>query len=118
MDFKQKAFIVGVVGDAGLQIIVKSRGDLVGLKKYFDQHGIGESLTIAGGMMFGFGWLFELSGLEMNNTNLFMYGGLLDIAFRKMRLFPSLDGYYESLTPLESFTFGGIPMVLPNIIPL
>jgi len=49
MDFKTKSFFTGVAGDLILQAWVRKQGDLAGLEKYFEQHGVFESTMIAGG---------------------------------------------------------------------
>ena len=115
VSFKSKAFVVGVVGDILLQILTKE-SDIAGLRKYFDIHGSIESVTIAGGMMYAFGSMYELSGLPLNNMNLALYGGSLDMVFRHLRVFPSLDSYYDALDPVESVIWGVIPMVMPNLL--
>ena len=114
--FSIKSFFVGVVGDIILQIIVKEKGNFAGLKDYFKQHGQMESYMIAGGMMFALSFLYELTGLPLNNVYLFIYGGIWDLLFRYLRLMPSLDGYYKSLNHIQSFIWGGIPMILPNLV--
>jgi hypothetical protein len=45
-----------------------------------------------------------------------LYGGLFDVAFRQFRLMPSLDDYYKALHPVESFVWGGIPLVIANML--
>lgn len=103
------AFIVGVLGDS----ILQSAGDIAGLKPYFKQHGIFESLLIAGGIMFISTWLFLILKLPLNYVTLFIYGGVLDIIWRKFNLMPSLTKtYYNALNPVYSFIWGGIPMIL------
>ncbi len=49
MNYNQKAFIIGMIGDFLLQLIVKyhPKGDFAGLKSYFKIHGRFESLLIA-----------------------------------------------------------------------
>ena len=117
MNFRDKAFFIGMGGDLALQVITKQRGDFAGLKEYYEIHGEIESLFIAGGMMFGFSYLYQLSGLPITNTNLFLYGGMLDVIFRNGKISKTLnETYYKNTTPLQSFIFGGIPMVLPNLI--
>ena len=116
MDLKTKAFLVGVGGDLALQFISSKRGNIAGLKSYFEQHGKMESLFIAGGLMFGASYFYELSGFQQSNLNLFMYGGALDVAFRYTRAFPSLDGYYGSLNPIQSVFWGGLPFIIANSI--
>ena len=48
MNYNQKAFIIGMIGDFLLQQIVKyhPKGDFAGLKSYFKIHGSFESLLI------------------------------------------------------------------------
>lgn len=118
MNFPTKCFVVGVVGDACLQLIVKMRGDFAGLRGYFEQHGPLESLCIAGGLMFALGWLYMIMAGEPSNLlYLFIFGGLWDVAFRQLNLMPSLQHtYYKALTPVQSFVWGGIPMVLPALL--
>lgn len=116
MELRDKAFFVGIAGDAALQVIVRGRGDLAGLKSYFDKHGPEESLFIAGAIMYFAVVSYEWTGFEVSNSSLFMYGGLLDIAWRQLRIFPSLDGYYQAMTPVESFIWGGVPLLIANSI--
>ena len=122
MDFKLLCFLVGFFGDAFLQIIVLIRGNIANLKVYFQRHGRLESMFIAGGMMFLFGWVYTqlqaLFSVSLNNNYyLFLYGGLLDIIWRKFALFPSLTyTYYKANNPIQSFIWGGIPMMLPNLL--
>lgn len=115
LSYSIKAFFVGIVGDFCLQLIVKQRGNFAGLRDYFKQHGIVESLMIAGGLMFILAYIYEMTGLPLNNGMIFIYGGLWDIAFRQLRIMPSLDGYYRALNPIQSFVWGGIPMLIPNL---
>tara|TARA_B110000285_G_C15131837_1_gene624119 strand:+ start:1068 stop:1427 length:360 start_codon:yes stop_codon:yes gene_type:complete len=115
MDYNQKAFIIGMIGDFFLQQIVNyhPKGDFAGLKSYFEIHGVFESLLIAGGMMYFFGILFDLTKQPKTFFNLAIYGTILDILFRQFRLFPSLDGYYNALTPFQSIIWAVIPINLP-----
>jgi len=115
MNYNQKAFIIGMIGDFLLQQIVKyhPNGDFAGLKSYFKIHGSFESLLIAGGMMYFFGILFDLLKQPKTSFNLAIYGTILDILFREFRLFHSLDDYYKALTPLQSIIWAIIPMNLP-----
>ena len=110
--------VVGFVGDALLQIAVKSLNlggpTGWGLKPYFKQHGSVESLFIAGGMMTIFYVIFlYLIPLEINYMNLILYGILLDFVFRKLRIFPSLDGYYKHLNYFWSGFWGAVPLIMP-----
>ena len=116
MDYKTKAFIVGATGDILLQTIVAYNGDLAGLKNYFQTHNPIESVFIAGGMMFGFSFAYELTGLPIEILPLSLYGAGLDLAFRYGRIFPSLDSYYEALPIPLSILWGIVPMLLPLVI--
>lgn len=115
MQVEDYAFIVGVVGDAILQILVQTPyGEKWGLNKYFQLHGPIASLLIAGGMMYLFVGVFRLSfGSTPSYALTFLYGMMLDVIFRITRIMPSLDGYYEALTPIMSMIWGGIPAVIP-----
>jgi hypothetical protein len=115
MNLNQITFIVGIFGDFLLQIIVRyhPNGDFAGLKSYFTQHGIFESLIIAGGMLYLFMIILDLLKIKKTYINLGIYGGILDILFRYLRIFPSLDGYYKALTVYQSILWGAIPMMLP-----
>lgn len=120
-NFERMCFFVGFVGDGLLQWIVQMRGNIANLKPYFTQHGRLESMFIAGGMMFLFGYLYTkfrlVFQLAPNNLHLFLYGGVLDIIWRQFHLFPSLTyTYYTANNQIESFIWGGIPMVLPNLL--
>lgn len=113
MNLTTKAFFIGIVGDMILQTIVKLRGNFAGLKGYFEQHGIFESLCIAGGIMFIVTYIYQQTGLPLTIPYLFIYGGLLDILFRYLNLMPSLEHtYYAALNPIQSFFWGGAPMLL------
>ena len=109
-------FFTGFFGDMALQLINKFRGNIAGLDKYFKLHGSIESLFIAGGMLWLFAFIYDKSKLPFTYQYLFMYGGLLDILFRQLMIFPSLDTYYAALTPEISFIWGGIPMIAPLLI--
>lgn len=107
------SFIIGFFGDLGLQLIAHVRGDIVGLSDYFKQHHSLESAFIAAGMMVGFTLLYQLSGLPVSWSNLFLYGVVLDVIFRNVNLMPSLtDTYYKHITPLNSMLWGGLPFVM------
>jgi len=67
--------------------------------------------------MFGVAYAYELSGLPKNNLNLFVYGIALDVLWRQLKLMKSLDdSYYDVLSPLESGIWGGISVILGNLI--
>ena len=113
------ACIVGFVGDFLLQTGVKmglggSTG--WGLKEYFKQHGAAESTYIAGGMMSLFYALFLMSGIPVTYKNLAIYGVLLDLVFRKLMIFNSLQGYYAFFNYFWSAVWGAIPLCAPFFI--
>ena len=113
MDITTKAFFIGIIGDATLQLIVKIKGNFAGLKGYFEQHGIFESMCIAGGIMFIATYLYKQMKLPLTIPYLFIYGGILDILWRQLNLMPSLEHtYYDALNPIQSFIWGSIPMLL------
>ena len=113
MDLRTKAFFIGMIGDSILQMIVRYRGDFAGLKGYFEQHGIFESLCIAGGIMFIATYIYQQLGLPMKIIPLFIYGGILDILWWKFNLMPSLEHtYYAALNPIQSFFWGGFSTIL------
>jgi hypothetical protein len=110
IDLVGSALLVGFFGDWGLQLISLIRGDIVGLKKYFEHHGSLASAFIASGMMGFFTLLYKLSGLPVNHLNLFIYGVILDIIFRFGGIMRSLnDTYYKHITLLNSMIWGGLP---------
>jgi len=113
------ACLTGFAGDATLQTGVKlGLGGPTGwgLKDYFRLHGGAESLFTAAGMMSLFYSLFILSGLPINYKNLAIYGVLLDLIFRKLMIFQSLEGYYEFFNYFWSAVWGIIPLCLPLFI--
>lgn len=117
ISFRDKAFLVGVVGDIFLQLYIRLFRDLAGLKPYFQRHYPFESVCIAAATMYIVAYLYELTGLPLTIPYLFIFGGIADIVWRQFKLMPSLDQtYYKALTPIESFIWGGIPMVLPLFI--
>lgn len=113
MSFKHKAFIVGFAGDAALQLLVQNGYGDWGLSEYFERHGSVEAMFIAGGMMYAAAYVHEKLTGGNEPLSLFVYGAAVDVAFRYGRIFPSLDGYYAALTPVESAIWGGLPMVMP-----
>jgi hypothetical protein len=113
MDLRIKAFFIGLFGDMILQTIVKFKGNFAGLKGYFKQHGILESIMIGAGIMLISTHFYELTKLPITFPYLFIYGGILDILWRQLNLMPSLEHtYYAALNPIESFIWGGIPMIM------
>ena len=115
------ACIAGFVGDTLLQIGAKyfKLGGPTGwgLNAYFAQHGAVESIFIAGGMMtiFYVIYLYFLR-LPVNYVYLAIYGIILDFIFRKLAIFPSLDGYYRYFNYFWSAIWGAIPLMLPLFI--
>jgi len=119
------AAITGALGDATLQVLVKNgigSGGSWGLKEYFAQHGTGEAICVAAGMMalFFVIWVGILAPLlRIQPTNLVavaVYGVVLDLLFRRFRIFESLDGYYASLNYFWSGFWAAIPMIIPVIL--
>jgi len=113
------ACFTGFAGDAALQAGAKmGMGGPTGwgLKEYFRQHGAAESMFTAAGMMSLFYSLFIASGLPINYKNLAIYGVLLDLVFRKLVIFHSLEGYYEFFNYFWSAVWGIIPLCLPLFI--
>lgn len=113
------ACLTGLIGDFTLQTGVKmGLGGPTGwgLKEYFKQHGSGEAMFTAAGMMALFYTLFLMSGIKMNFRNLAIYGVLLDLIFRKLMIFGSLKGYYEYFNYFWSAVWGIIPLCLPLAI--
>lgn len=113
------ATIVGLVGDALLQMF-KNMGlggtSAWGLEPYFKQHGVFESMFIGAGMMSLFYIVYIMLGLPVKIAYLALYGIVLDLLFRMIRIFPSLNNYYASLGYLASGVWGAIPMVLPLLL--
>lgn len=116
------AAITGALGDAALQVIVKNSNADWGLKEYFALHGTGEAICVAAGMMalFFVIWVGILAPvLRVQPDNLVavaVYGVILDLLFRKFRIFPSLDGYYKSLNYFWSGFWGAVPMIIPVVL--
>lgn len=110
------AFFTGFVGDMLLQLGVNYKIGDWGLKRYFEQHGVYESLHIAGAMLALFYMLYLYTGLKVSYLNIAIYAILLDLAFRKFRIFPSLDGYYKHLNYFWSAFWAIVPMLIPLIL--
>ena len=113
------ACLTGFIGDFLLQTGVNmGLGGPTGwgLKEYFKQHGSGEAMFTAAGMMALFYTLFLMSGIKVNFRNLAIYGVLLDLIFRKLMIFGSLKGYYEYFNYFWSAVWGIIPLCLPLAI--
>ena len=119
IDLISTACLVGFGGDFLLQTGSKmGLGGPTGwgLKEYFAQHGSIEALFIAGGMMSLFYALYVNTGLPLNYQSLALYGIILDFVFRKLMIFPSLEGYYEYFNYFWSAVWGAIPLILPFFI--
>jgi len=113
--------MTGFAGDAALQVMFeqfKMGGPTGwGLKDYFEQHGRVESVFIAGGMMSLFFVVYVyILKLPLEYKYLAMYGIVLDYIFRKLMLFPSLEGYYEYFSYGGSALWGAIPAVIPLML--
>jgi hypothetical protein len=119
----EKLFIIacltGFFGDSMLQYGVKNgMGGPTGwgLKDYFKQHGSGESLFIAAGMMTLFYSIFILLKIPLTYVNLAIYGVIIDLLFRKLMIFKSLKGYYSYFSYFGSALWIIIPMFIPFFI--
>jgi len=118
------ACLTGFFGDLLLQIGCKRLhlGGPTGwgLKPYFEQHGAGESLFIATGMMTLFYVIYFYAGylffLPFSYTYLAIYGVILDLIFRKFMVFSSLKGYYQYFNYFWSAFWMGVPMMMPLAI--
>lgn len=122
MNLLSLAFFTGFFGDALLQIATchGMGGDTGwGLNEYFIQHGKAEAMFIAGGMLTLFYILFLLffkGGEKKGYIYLAIYGIVLDLIFRKFMIFPSLQGYYDSLNYFWSAFWGAIPLIVPFFV--
>ena len=125
IDIISIATVTGFVGDASLQIATKhlKMGGPTGwgLTEYFKQHGASESLFIAGGMLaifYAFYVYILVELLKVPNTvlSVIIYAIILDLIFRKFRVFPSLDGYYNHLNYFWSAVWAIIPMLIPYFL--
>lgn len=117
------AAVTGALGDAALQVIVKNNWGNAdwGLKAYFAQHGTGEAICVAAGMMALFyvayvAVLVPVFHVPVTLLALAVYGVILDLLFRKLRIFPSLDGYYASLNYFWSGFWAVVPMIIPYVL--
>jgi hypothetical protein len=108
--------LVGLFGDAILQLLARHK-NVAGLQGYFKQHGSGESICIAAGMLTIFFIVYRfVLHLPVKWYYLALYGIILDFIFRKFNIFPSLKGYYEHMNYFSSALWGAIPMILPLAI--
>lgn len=113
MDFITSAFVTGVVGDIGLQLIT-AQEDRWGFKQHFEEHGVVGSVLLAGGLMVGAALGYDLVFATRTPLNLFLYGGAWDLAFRYLNIMSSLDMYYETNSIPATFVWGGIPMLMAH----
>lgn len=108
------AYLTGFIGDGLLQIIVGNTKYNWGLKEYFRQHGVAESVFIAGGMLAFFYMIyFFILRLPLNPIYISIYAIVLDLLFRELNIFPSLKGYYSHLNYFWSAFWAVIPMLIP-----
>lgn len=110
----ETALLVGALGDASLQAIVKSSEEKnkFGLMTYFEQHGTAESIFTAAGMMGVFTALYDVVDPQMMSGGLIAYGAILDLIFRYARIMPSLDDYYKKFNPLLTIIFAIVPFFM------
>lgn len=120
-------FVVGFVGDAGLNFLTQVAKVLdAGLVDYFPLHGTFEALCIAGGLvalvtfvsLIIWTRVFKMSLYDFIPTAiyLFIFGAVLDLAFRYLHLMPTLDGMYEYLSIPVSMFFAGSPLVAAYVL--
>lgn len=115
------ACVVGFVGDYLLQFGVKTLrwGGSTGwgLKSYFEKHGPAESMFTAAGMMslFYVGYMY-LVPLPVTYLYLAIYGIVIDLAFRRLMIFPSLEGYYRYFGYAGSAFWIAVPMMIPLLV--
>jgi len=113
------ACLTGFFGDSILQCGTKNgMGGPTGwgLNEYFKQHGAGESLFVAAGMMTLFYSIFIMLKIPMNYLNLAIFGVVIDLLFRKLMIFKSLKGYYNYFSYFGSAFWIIIPMWIPFFI--
>jgi hypothetical protein len=109
------AFVVGLIGDGLLNLIISNSDYDWGLKEYFQTHGPLEAMFIASSLMM----VTMASGLGLwggvNKSNsyafLFVFGCLVDLAFRYLHLMPSLDKMYKHMYVVQSMVWAGGPLV-------
>jgi len=111
------SMLTGFFGDMCLQILCNAGfggKSGWGLNEYFAQHGRVECLFIATGMMgLFYAIYFDLLKLPPNWYYLAVYGIVLDLLFRLLVIFPSLNGYYSHLNYFWSGFWGAVPMLIP-----
>lgn len=112
------AALVGFIGDALTQLAMNKKiVHLAGLEEYFQRHGKVESMFIASAILSLFYAIYLMLNLPLKWYYLAIYGIVLDIIFRRFRVFPSLDKFYSSYNYLQTGLMAtAIPFVLPIII--
>ena len=109
-------FITGIVGDSILQFL-QYRGVEMGLKEYFEQHGIVESLFIASSVLVSTYILYNtVFGFKFSYLGLAVFGFLVDICYRYLNVLPSLKGMYKFPVVQVSLIAGSFCAVLPYFI--
>ena len=117
------ACVTTIIIDGFLQIYTKYFDNLMslGLKPYFKQHGILESLSISAGLTTIF-YIIYLNFLKLPIRWYYLgfYGILIDLLFRKFSLFAGLNSYYTSvnyfLTALFAFISNSLPVLIVKMI--
>lgn len=111
------ATLTGFIGDILLQLMVKNNIAEWGLSGYFKQHGKAESTIIGAGIMAFFYALYALSGLPFKIQYMVVYGLIIDLLFRHLHIFPSLDMYYKKVGYFGTVVIGAIiPLIIPLLI--
>lgn len=114
------AILTGFIGDLLLQSIVNKKilgADSWGLDPYFSQHGKLEASFIAAGIMGGFYSLYALTGLPFKIQYMAVYGLIIDLVFRHVRIFPSLDSYYKNVGYFGTVVVGAVvPLIIPLLV--
>jgi len=107
-----KAFLMGVLGDAGLQMLGTSiSSEQWGLRDYFARHGPVESLFVAGGMVSAF-WYVSTIYLGLDPYGSAFLGAVTDVAFRTWLPMKSLAGYYAYMPWWKSVFWAAFPAYL------
>ncbi len=111
MDPLEVAFWVGFARDALLQIITYMRGNLAGLREYFQMHGRLEAMCIAAGTTWLALRLFIAIGLPFEPLPLFLWGAALDVMWRQAHMMKTLNRtYYRHMSWWWSIICAGISL--------
>ncbi len=111
------AILTGFIGDILLQLMVKNNIAEWGLSGYFKQHGSAESTIIGAGIMGFFYALYALTGLPFKIQYMVVYGLIIDLLFRHLHIFPSLNMYYQKVGYFGTVVIGAIiPLIIPLLI--